>query len=105
MMSSICSSPARRFGALGVLAAVLSIAGVAAAQTVDQPDAGTFTTPSYLQRNGAPAGPAGIGQPGSNAGNALPQTGARPGGPNSNPNGPSQRNGRDLGDTFPRRAE
>ena len=103
MMPSFPSSPVCRFGTLAAVAALLWLAGGAAAQTIDQPDpGGTFTTPSFPQRNLPPGGP------GSNAGTQPAQIGGRPGAnantnANANPAGP--RNGRDLGDTFPRRTE
>ena len=104
MMSSPCSSPIRRFGALVAFAALLGLAGGAAAQTGAQPDAGgIFTAPGYPLgtpvRNAIP----GVAPAPGSANSALPPAQGN-GRTSENGNG-GARPGRDPNDAFPRRAE
>jgi polysaccharide export outer membrane protein len=108
MMSTFCSSPVGRFGALTTFVALMSLAVGAPAQAADDTDSGgTFTTPGYPQRNPPQGGINPANQPGANGANQPTQIGGRPNAGNGNGgnNGANPRNGRDLGDVFPRRAE
>jgi protein involved in polysaccharide export with SLBB domain len=104
MMSSLCSSPIRRFGARAAFATLLVLAGGAPAQTADQPDGGgIFTAPGYPLgtpvRNAIP----GVAPAPGSGNNALPPAqgnGRTPANGNA-----GARTSRDQNDAFPRRAE
>ncbi|MEO5843273.1 MAG: SLBB domain-containing protein [Caldimonas sp.] len=104
-MSSLSRSFLRRFGALAALASSLSLGPGAPARAADEPDSGgTFTTPTYPQRN-VPQGQGSFVQPGANTGGAPATMSGRPATSGSTAPGAASRNGRDLADTFPRRSE
>jgi len=104
MMSSFPFCSFRRFGVLAALAALLSLAGGARAQSADQSDSGgMFTAPGYPLgtpvRNAIP----GVA-PAPGTGNSAQPPAQGNGRTPANGNAGS-RTGRDLSDVFPRRAE
>ncbi len=109
MMSLLLSPPARRSVALRILFTLSLLAAGLPASAADEPDAGgTFNAPGYPQR-ALPPGAQGNGASGGN----LPNTqnrgstglGATGNTNNGSGAGVNPRNGRDLGDSFPRRTE
>ncbi|MEO7116874.1 MAG: hypothetical protein ABIZ18_13565, partial [Caldimonas sp.] len=111
MISLLLSPLARCSVALRILFTLSLLAAGLSASAADEPDAGgTFNAPGYPQRT-LPPGAQGNGANGSNLPNAQ-NRGANGQGPNGNTNngtgtgaGAYPRNGRDLGDSFPRRIE